>query len=39
MARGWMKEYVPAAAADMIARLRAELERHRRPDGTIRLPD
>jgi hypothetical protein len=39
MARGWMEEHVPAAAADMTARLEAELEQHRGPDGTVRLPD
>jgi hypothetical protein len=39
MAKGWMEEHVPAAAADMNARLEAELEQHRGPDGTIRLPD
>jgi hypothetical protein len=39
MAKGWMEENVPAAAADMTARLEAELERHRELDGTIRLPE
>jgi hypothetical protein len=39
MARGWMEEHVPAAAADMTARLEAELEQHRGPNGTVRLPD
>jgi hypothetical protein len=38
-AKSWMEEHVPAAAADMAARLEAELERHRGPDGTVRLPD
>jgi hypothetical protein len=38
-AKSWMEENVPAAAAHMTARLEAELEQHRRPDGTIRLPD
>jgi hypothetical protein len=39
MAKGWMEEHVPAAAAYMTARLEAELEQHRGPDGTVRLPD
>ncbi|HKB39038.1 MAG TPA: hypothetical protein VKD72_21540 [Gemmataceae bacterium] len=39
MARGWMLENVPAQAAAETARLEAELEQHRGPDGTIRLPD
>jgi hypothetical protein len=39
MANRWMEEHVPAAAADVTACLEAELERHRGPDGTVRLPD
>jgi hypothetical protein len=39
MARGWMLENVPAQAAAETARLEAELEQHRGPDGTVRLPD
>jgi hypothetical protein len=39
MAKGWMEEYVPAAAADMTARLEAELEQQRGADGTVHLPD
>jgi hypothetical protein len=39
MANDWMEELVPAAAADMITRLAAELEQHRGPDGVVRLPD
>jgi hypothetical protein len=39
MAKGWMEENVPAAAAHMTARLAAELEHHRGPDGTVRVPD
>jgi len=38
-AKSWMEENVPAAAAHMTARLAAELEQHRGPDGTVRLPD
>jgi hypothetical protein len=38
-AKGWMEEHVPAAAADMTARLEAELEQQRGADGTVRLPD
>jgi hypothetical protein len=39
MAKGWMLENVPAQAAAETARLEAELEQHRGPDGTVRLPD
>jgi len=39
MARGWMLENVAAQAAAETARLEAELEQHRDPDGTVRLPD
>jgi hypothetical protein len=39
MAKGWMEEHVPAAATDVTARLKAELEQHRGPDGVVRLPD
>ncbi|HKB02943.1 MAG TPA: hypothetical protein VKD90_12030 [Gemmataceae bacterium] len=36
---GWVAANLPAQAADVAARLEAELEQHREPDGTIRLPD
>jgi hypothetical protein len=39
MAKDWMEEHVPAAAADMTARLEAQLEQHRGADGTVHLPD
>jgi|GEM_PF-3368918 len=39
MARGWMLENVPAQAAAATARLEAELEQHRDPDGVVRLPE
>jgi hypothetical protein len=38
-AKYWMEVHVPAAAADVTARLEAELEQHRGPDGAVRLPD
>jgi hypothetical protein len=38
-ANAWMERNRPGRAAGVAARLEAELERRRRPDGTIRLPD
>jgi hypothetical protein len=39
MADGWLVKYSPPMAADVVARLEAELQRHRGPDGIVRLPD
>jgi hypothetical protein len=39
MAKGWMLENVPAQAVAETARLEAELEQQRGPDGVVRLPD
>ena len=38
-ANRWMERTLPGRAADVAARLEAELERQRQPDGTLRLPD
>ena len=35
----WVETNLPSQAAAVAARLEAELERHRDPDGTVRLPD
>lgn len=38
-ATGWVESHLPSQAAAVAARLVAELEEHRSPDGTVRLPD
>jgi hypothetical protein len=38
-AHGWVAENLPEAAALVAARLKAELEQLRGPDGVVRLPD
>jgi hypothetical protein len=38
-ANGWVKATLPSQATAMAARLEAELEHHRGPDGTVCLPD
>jgi hypothetical protein len=39
IAEGYLNEYLPEQAGDVAARLQAELEQHRGPDGVVRLPD
>ena len=35
----WLQVKQPARATEVVARLEAELERHRARDGVLRLPD
>ena len=37
-ARGWVAEYLPEATALVVARLEAELQQLRGPDGVVRVP-